>query len=106
MKAEILEKTSEYLGGTAHVAAKAGGVVVDGAMVAKDAAVDGAKAVKVAAVSSAKAVKVAAVHTYGAAGSAVSATGRQIRRKPLVSVLVAIGAGFVFGLLIGRKTKG
>lgn len=95
MKAEILEKTSEYLGGTAQVAAKVGGVVVDGAMVAKGGVVDGAKA-----------VKVAAVHTYNAAGTAVSATGRQIRRKPMVSVLVAIGAGFVFGLLIGRKTKG
>jgi ElaB/YqjD/DUF883 family membrane-anchored ribosome-binding protein len=101
MKADI----SEFLGGTANVAAKVGGVVVDGAMVAKDGVVDGAKAVKVAAVSSAKAVKVAAVHGYGAAGTAVSATGRQIRRKPLTSALIAVGAGFVFGLLIGRKTK-
>jgi len=91
MKADI----SEYLGSTAHVAAKAAGVAVEGAMVAKGAVVDGAKAVKVAAVQS-----------YNAAGSAVSATGRQIRRKPVVSVLTAIGAGFVFGLLIGRKTKG
>lgn len=106
MKAEILEKTSEYFGGTAHVAAKAAGVAVDGAMVAKDAVVDGAKAVKVAAVGGAKAVQVAAVQSYNAAGTAVSATGRQIRRKPVTAVLAAIGAGFVLGLLIGRKTKG
>jgi len=81
MKADILEKTADYLGGSAHVAA--------------GAAVDGAKA-----------VKSAAVHSYNAAGSVVSLTGRQIRRKPVVAVLAAIGAGFVLGLLIGRKTKG
>jgi len=102
MKADI----SEFLGGTADVAAKAAGVAVDGAMVAKGAVVDGAKAVKVAAVSSAKAVKVAAVHSYDAAGSVVNLTGRQIRRKPVTAVLAAIGAGFLIGLLIGRKTKG
>ncbi len=81
MKPAILEKTSEYFGESAHVAAKAASVVVDGA-------------------------KGAAVRGYEAAESAVSATGRQIRRKPVVAVLSAIGAGFVIGLLIGRKTKG
>lgn len=95
MKADILDKTQEYLGNSAHVAAKAGGVMADGAKIVGGAAVDGAKA-----------VKVAAVRSYDAAGVAVSATGRQIRRKPVVSALIAIGAGFVFGLLIGRKTKG
>lgn len=84
MKAAILDKTSEYLGESAHVAAKAGAVVVDGA----------------------KAVKSAAVRGYEVAGDAVSATGRQIRRKPVAAVLGAIAAGFVIGLLIGRKTKG
>jgi ElaB/YqjD/DUF883 family membrane-anchored ribosome-binding protein len=84
MKVEFLEKTQEYLDNSAQVAAKAAGVAVD----------------------SAKAVKGAAVRTYDAAGSVVSLTGRQIRRKPVVSVLAAIGAGFLLGLLIGRKTKG
>ncbi|MGH9717643.1 MAG: hypothetical protein ACRD4R_13080 [Candidatus Acidiferrales bacterium] len=95
MKADIMEKTSEYLGSTAHVAAKAAGAVVDGAKVAKGAVVDGAKA-----------AKGAAVRSYDAAGTAVSVTGRQIRRKPVTAVLSAIGVGFVIGLLIGRKTKG
>ena len=95
MKADILERTQEYLGSSAHVAAKAGGVVVDGAKIVGGVAADGAKV-----------VKGAAVRSYDAAGVAVSATGRQIRRKPVISVLVAIGAGFVLGLLIGRKTKG
>lgn len=87
MKTEILEKTSEYLGAPAHVASKAAtkaaSVVADGAKAAKDAAVRG----------------------YNAAETAVSVTGRQIRRKPVVAVLSAMGAGFVIGLVIGRTTK-
>jgi ElaB/YqjD/DUF883 family membrane-anchored ribosome-binding protein len=92
MKPAILEKTSEYLDESAQVAAKAASVFVDGA---KAAFVDGAKA-----------AKGAAVRGYEAAEDAVTATGRQIRRKPLAAVLGAVGAGIVIGLLIGRKTKG
>jgi ElaB/YqjD/DUF883 family membrane-anchored ribosome-binding protein len=83
MKPAILEKTSEYLDESAQVAAKAAAVFVDGAKAAKGAAVRG----------------------YEVAGSAVTATGRQIRRKPLAAVLGAVGAGIVIGLFIGRKTK-
>ncbi|MDE3110080.1 MAG: hypothetical protein KGL02_09075, partial [Acidobacteriota bacterium] len=54
----------------------------------------------------AKAVRTAAVRAYGAAGDVVTLTGRQIRRKPVVATLTAIGAGFLIGFLIGRKTRG
>jgi ElaB/YqjD/DUF883 family membrane-anchored ribosome-binding protein len=84
MKPAILEKTSEYLDESVHVATKAASAFVDGAKAAKGAAVRG----------------------YEAAEDAVTATGRQIRRKPLAAVLGAIGAGIVVGVLIGRKTKG
>jgi ElaB/YqjD/DUF883 family membrane-anchored ribosome-binding protein len=83
MKPAILEKTSEYLGESAHVAAKAAAALADGAKAAKGAAVRG----------------------YEAAEDAVAATGRQIRRKPLAAVLSAVGAGIVIGLLIGRASK-
>lgn len=84
MKPAILEKTSEYLDESAQVAAKVGSAFVDGAKAARGAAVRG----------------------YEAAEDAVTATGRQIRRKPLAAVLGAVGAGLVIGVLIGRKTKG
>ncbi len=81
MKTAILDRTTEYLGDSAEVAKKAGSAVIDGA-------------------------KGAAVRGYNAAEDAVSATTRQIRRKPLVAVLGAIGAGVVSGFLIGRKGRG
>ncbi len=87
-KAAILDKTTD--------------VFEDSADIAKDVARKTASVV----VDGAKVVKSAAVHSYGAASDAVSFTGRQIRRKPLAATLSAIGAGFLIGLLIGRKTKG
>jgi ElaB/YqjD/DUF883 family membrane-anchored ribosome-binding protein len=82
MKAAILETTTDVLEGSADVAKKVASVAVDGAMVVKDAAVRG----------------------YDAASEAVQFTGRQIRRKPLAATLSAIGAGFLIGFLVGRKT--
>ncbi|MGH9687500.1 MAG: hypothetical protein ACRD5K_10450 [Candidatus Acidiferrales bacterium] len=84
MKPAILDRTSDVLEGSADVAKKAALVVADGA----------------------KVVKGAAVRSYEAAEDAVQFTGRQIRRKPLAATLSAIGAGFLIGFLIGRKTKG
>lgn len=84
MKAAILETTTDVLEGSADVAKKVASVAVDSAVVVKDAA----------------------IRSYEVAGDAVQFTGRQIRRKPLVATLSAIGAGFLFGFLIGRKTKG
>ena len=83
MKAAILETTTDMLEVSGDVAKKAASVAVDGA----------------------KVVRGAAVRSYEAAGDAVQFTGRQIRRKPLAATLSAIGAGFLFGFLIGRKTK-
>lgn len=83
MKAAILETTTDVLEGSADVAKKVASVTVDSAMVVKDAAIRG----------------------YEAAGDAVKFTGKQIRRNPLAAALSAIGAGFLIGFLIGRKTK-
>lgn len=87
-KAAILDKTTDVLEDSADiardVAKKTASVVVDGA----------------------KVVRGAAVRSYEAAGDVVSLTGRQIRRKPVVATLSAIGAGFLIGFLIGRKAKG
>ena len=86
-KAAILDKTTDVFEDSADiakgVAKKTASVVVDGA----------------------KVVKSAAVHSYEAAGDVVSFTGRQIRRKPVVATLSAIGAGFLIGFLIGHKRK-
>jgi ElaB/YqjD/DUF883 family membrane-anchored ribosome-binding protein len=83
MKSAILEKTTEYLGDSADAAKKAASVVIDATKVMRGAAVRG----------------------YDAAGDAVHATGRQIRRKPVAAVLGAVAAGFFVGLLIGRKRR-
>jgi ElaB/YqjD/DUF883 family membrane-anchored ribosome-binding protein len=87
-KAAILDKTTDVLDDSAEiardVAKKTASVVVDGA----------------------KVVRTAAVRSYEAAGDVVSLTGRQIRRKPVVATLSAIGVGFLIGFLIGRKTSG
>lgn len=84
MKAAILDRTTDALEESADVAKKAALAVADGA----------------------KAVGDAAVRSYEAVEDAMQFTGRQIRRKPLVATLSAIGAGFLIGFLIGRKTKG
>ncbi len=75
-------------------------VFEDSADVAKDVAKKTASVV----VDGAKAVKIAAVRSYGAADDAITFTGRQIRRKPVVAAVSAIGVGFLIGFLIGRKT--
>lgn len=81
---------------------KAADVFEDSADVAKDVAKKTASVV----VDGAKVVKSTAVRGYEAAGDAVNFTGKQIRRKPVVAALSAIGAGFLIGFLIGRKTRG
>jgi ElaB/YqjD/DUF883 family membrane-anchored ribosome-binding protein len=87
-KAAILDKTTD--------------VFEDSADIAKDVAKKTASVVA----DGAKVVKTAAVRSYEAAGDVVTLTGRQIRRKPVVAALTAIGAGFLIGFLIGRKTRG
>jgi ElaB/YqjD/DUF883 family membrane-anchored ribosome-binding protein len=86
-KEAILDKTTDVLEDSADiakdVAKKTASVVADGA----------------------KVVKIAAVRGYEAAGDVVSLTGRQIRRKPVVATLSAIGVGFLVGFLIGRKSR-
>lgn len=76
--------------------------IEDSAGIAKDAAQRTASVVA----DGAKVVRTAALRGYEAAGDVVTLTGRQIRRKPLVAVLGAIGAGLLIGFLIGRKTRG
>ncbi|MDE3169864.1 MAG: hypothetical protein KGL75_06965 [Acidobacteriota bacterium] len=87
-KSAMLDKTADVFG--------------DSADIAKDVA----KTTASAMAEGAKAVRTAAVRAYGAAGDVVTLTGRQIRRKPVVATLTAIGAGFLIGFLIGRKTRG
>lgn len=86
-KAAILDKTTDVFEDSADiakdVARKTASVVVDGAKVVRSAAVRG----------------------YETAGDVVTLTGRQIRRKPLAATLSAIGAGFLIGFLVGRKTS-
>ena len=85
-KPAILDKTTDVLEDSAGIAKdvvkRTASVVADGA----------------------KAVKSAAVRSYDAAGDVVTLTSRQIRRKPVAAALGAIGAGFLIGFLIGRKT--
>lgn len=87
MKAAILDRTAD--------------VFEDSADVAKDVAKKTASAVA----DGAKVVKSAAVRGYETAEDVVTVTGRQIRRKPVVATLSAVGAGFLLGFLIGRKRR-
>lgn len=87
MKAAILEKATEYVTDSAERASRAAseiaGVVDDGMSAAKRAA----------------------RRSRDVAEDFVDSTARQIRRKPVLAALAALGVGVTVGLLIGRGSR-
>jgi ElaB/YqjD/DUF883 family membrane-anchored ribosome-binding protein len=87
MKTAILEKASGYIEDSAERASRAATAVVG----AVDDGMGAAKRV--------------ARQSRDAAADLLDDTTRQIRRKPLMAVVSAIGAGIVIGFLIGRNGR-
>jgi ElaB/YqjD/DUF883 family membrane-anchored ribosome-binding protein len=87
MKTAILEKASGYIEDSAEKASRAAtavvGAVDDGMGAAKRVARQGREA----------------------AADLLDDTTRRIRRKPVMAVVSAIGAGIVIGFLIGRNGR-
>jgi ElaB/YqjD/DUF883 family membrane-anchored ribosome-binding protein len=84
MKSAILEKTTEYIGDSAKMAARAASAVAEG--------VDDGVGVAKRAVRRGR----------NAAEDIVGSTARQIRRNPLLATLTALTVGVGVGVLIGR----